>query len=449
MSKRPKSLAALPVMAWWIVAASVASAAKPAALPVFPGAEGFGVATRAGRGGKVLRVATLDAAGAGSLRAALEAKGPRVVVFDVGGVIDLGKKRLAIRDPFVTGAGQTAPRPGIPIVGSGISVRTHDVLIRHLSVRPCDRGGKGSQPDAISIGDGKGAKVYNVVVDHCSLTWAVDENASVSGPAGTVHDVTYSNCIISEGLSHSTHPKGEHSKGTLVIDGCKRVAILRNLYAHNFRRNPYVKADTSTVVANNLIYNPGQLAIMISCFSGKRPVASIVANVLIAGPSSPPGLGLIGTMGRSPLVYRKGNVARDARGGARAILSGGKTRAVRKWRARVRVAKTPPIWPGTLTVLPAAEVVDRVLAGAGARPADRDPIDARIVQTVRRGTGKIIDSPKDVGGTPRRRATRRKLKLPADPNGDADGDGYTNLERWLHDLAAALERAPAARRKTR
>jgi hypothetical protein len=176
---------------------------------------GFGADTPAGRGGRVLRVTTLNASGPGSLREALETKGPRIVVFEVGGVVDLQGGNLTVTEPFLTVAGQTAPPPGITVVRGGLRIMTHDVLMQHIRVRPGDAGRpkrSGWEPEVTT----SGAQAYNIVIDHCSLSWAVDENLSVSGPrhdgpAGTSRRITLSNNIIAEGLRDSSHAKGPHS----------------------------------------------------------------------------------------------------------------------------------------------------------------------------------------------------------------------------------------------
>lgn len=133
-------------------------------------------------------------------------------------------------------------------------------------VRPGDAGEpkkSGWEPDAISV---SGGNAYNILIDHCSATWAVDENISSSGlrlegHENTPHRVTISNCLIAEALNNSTHRKGEHSKGTLIHDNCCNITVIRNLYAHNKRRNPYYKTAATGVIVNNLIYNPGNQAI--------------------------------------------------------------------------------------------------------------------------------------------------------------------------------------------
>ncbi|MDP6039696.1 MAG: hypothetical protein QGG64_14190, partial [Candidatus Latescibacteria bacterium] len=213
----------------------------------------FGMNTSGGRGGRIIRVTTLAVSGAGSLNEALSASGPRIVVFEVGGVIDLAKQRLTIRDPFVTVAGQTAPSPGITIVRGGLSIQTHDVIVQHIRVRPGDAGepkGSGWEPDGIGT---SGGDAYNIVIDHCSISWAVDENLSASGsntegPDATSHRITFRNCIIAEGLDDASHSKGRHSKGSLIHDFCREIAIIGNLYAHNVQRNPYFKAFTTGVI---------------------------------------------------------------------------------------------------------------------------------------------------------------------------------------------------------
>lgn len=140
----------------------------------FPGAVGWAAATPGGRGGEILRVTTLEGDGPGSLRAALDRKGPRIIVFEVGGVIDLDRATMRIEQPYVTIAGQTAPSPGVTIIRGGLDVATHDVVVQHIRIRPGEAGAaKGSDwgEDAIST-----ASAYNLIVDHCSLTWATDEN---------------------------------------------------------------------------------------------------------------------------------------------------------------------------------------------------------------------------------------------------------------------------------
>jgi len=394
----------------------------------FSGAAGFGVETRGGRGGTVIKVTTLNADGPGSLREALSAKGPRIVVFEVGGVIDLGRKGLGIREPFLTVAGETAPPPGITIIRGGISVTTHDVVIRHMRVRPGDAGRpkrSGWEPDGLST---SGGQAYNVVVDHCSFTWAVDENLSASGPRtegpdATSHRITFSNCIIAEGLDDSSHSKGRHSKGTLIHDCCTDIAVIGNLYAHNANRNPFFKANTTGVVVNNVIYNPGRRAIQMTYSDREWKGATLrprngrisaVGNVMIAGADTRGGLALVTYKGDA---YMEDNIALDREGNPAPLHS-----------KSIKLLQAKPSWPDGLRALPAHDVVEHVATNVGARPADRDEIDERIVRQFRESKGRIIDSQEQVGGYPKHEPTRRPLRV---PRGDVDG--------WLAAHAARVE----------
>jgi hypothetical protein len=393
---------------------------------VFPGAVGFGTDTPAGKGGRVLKVTSLNASGPGSLVDALRAKGPRIIVFEVGGVIDLAGRSITISEPFLTVAGQTAPSPGITIIRGGMSITAHDVLIRHIRVRPGDAGRakrSGWSPDGIAT-----SAACNVVIDHCSISWSVDENLSASGPRHegpdkTSHDITFSNCIIAECLSDSSHEKGRHSKGSLIHDYCTDIAVIGNLYAHNVSRNPYFKAFATGVVVNNVIYNPGSRAIQLDWpasewrdtgITPQDPRISVVGNVMIHGAD---------TRGDLALVCRKGdawlrdNLAIKRDGSPAELTSGEITRLQER-----------PSWPEGLRALPAGRVIDYVTANAGARPKDRDDVDRRIIRDFRRRKGQIIDSQAEVGGYPNPRPIHRKLNAP-----------NQNVDQWLARFAAEVE----------
>ncbi len=382
--------------------------------------------TAGGAGGQVVRVTTLAASGPGSLAAALRVSGPRIVVFEVGGVIDMAQQTLVIAEPFVTVAGQTAPSPGITIIRGSIMVTTHDVILQHIRVRPGDAGmprRSGWEPDGIST-----ASAYNVVIDHCSITWAVDENLSASGPrhegrAGTSQNITFSHCIIAEALDQASHQKGAHSKGSLIHDHCTNIAVVANLYAHNDDRNPYFKADATGVIANNLIYNPGRRAITVNYvrqeYQGQPDApqharVSVVGNVLMHGPDTRRRLRLV--TGRGD-VYLEDNIAQNTAGQSLKLTTWG-----------IRVLEEKPIWIEGFALLTAEQVFDYVLQNAGARPRDRDAVDARIIQSVREKRGHIIDSQAEVGGYPNPRPTERSLHL---PEGDVDA--------WLKDFSERVE----------
>ena len=308
------------------------------------------------------------------------------------------------------------------------------MLVQHLRVRGSDEpnGQSGDARDAFGvIGNPAGTlDVYNAVIDHCSMSWAIDENASTWYDG--VRDVTFRHCIVSEGLSHSLHPKGEHSKGLLIGDHSRRVAAIGNLFAHNTERNPLIKGDVSALVANNFIYNPKRHAIHFSDPENSGiSMASIVGNVLIRGIDTLPDLGLNNLLlsaKQGTTVYARDNAIRVDGVLAPAMPLGD--------------ANAIPVTLSPLTLQATGTVVDWVLQHAGARPADRDSVDLRVVKDVVDGTGRIIDSPGEVGGLPSVSPVVRALTLPANPGADDDLDGYTNLEEWLHAFSEQLGTAP-------
>lgn len=392
-------------------------------LAVFPGAFGFGTTTPAGRGGKIVRVNNLNNAGPGSLRAALAIPGPKFVVFEIGGIITLTSD-LKISTPFLTLAGQTAPSPGITLIGAGIRVLSHDILIQHLRLRVGDNG-SGPSPmnrDALQI---LGKNSFNILIDHVSLSWAIDENLSLWGGS---HDVTISNCIVSFALHRSLHPKGAHSTGLLIGDGSKRVAVIRNVLAHNNSRNPRIKGDTSALIVNNLIYN-GRGYLTIGSRAGPALVSAI-GNVFIAGvdtPASTFAINLAGGAARGTKVYVRDNYYRGR------IVS-----MLNKYLASYQ----PPIWCENLPVMNHNKVPSFLLAGSGARPVERDALDRIFEGALTAPAHKVIDRPQfslensDVG------PSHRPFIEPHFSHADDDGDGYTNIEELLHRMAFELERIP-------
>ena len=393
-------------------------AAAPAWSQAFPGAAGWAAQTPGGRGGAIVRVTNLEARGPGSLRAALERRGPRIVVFEVGGVIDMGLSTVTIDEPFLTIAGQTAPSPGITLIRGGIDVRTHDVVIRHIRIRPGAAGQarrSGWEVDGLST-----VGAHDVIVDHCSITWALDENLSASGPRftgatpeewrrGTSRNITFSYNLLAEGLADSSHPKGEHSKGSLIHDNVTGVLIYRNVYAHNFERSPMLKGGAQAAVVNNLIFNPGAQAIHYNLMDlewGDRPhqlgELSAVGNVLRGGLSTRDDIAFLTIGGVGDLRYHgRDNIAVDRQGRPLPMIGRYTTSA-----ARIVAAPRPIVWPAGLDVLPAIQVETHVLRHAGARPWDRDPHDIRVIFDVAEGRGEVIDDESEVGGYPRVEPTR-------------------------------------------
>ncbi len=396
-----------------------AAQAAPAQELAFPGALGWAARTPGGRGGAILRVTTLAGDGPGSFRAAVAASGPRIVVFEVGGVIDLGGRTLRITEPFLTIAGQTAPSPGITFIRGGLDIATHDVVVQHIRVRA---GGAGFAPMSGNDFDSIAAiGAARVIVDHCSLTWGTDENLSASGPRfagetpedwrrGASHAITFSNNILAESLAHSTHAKGEHSKGSLIHDNASEILIVGNLYAHNYERNPLFKGGVSGVIVNNLIYNPGPRALhynlMAQEWGDRAPVTGrmvAIGNVLRGGVDTPREMAFLMLGGDGDLEFHgRDNIAVD-RIGAPIALFGRYTTGP----ARIIERPRPMLWPEGLVAAPALSVERSVLRQAGARPWDRDAHDVRIIADVAEGRGRIIDSEAQVGGYPQQAETRR------------------------------------------
>lgn len=378
----------------------------------FPGAVGPAAQTPGGRGGQIVRVTSLASDGPGSLKAALETKGPRIVVFEVGGVIDLRRSVLDITEPYLTIAGQTAPSPGITIIRGGIDLKTHDVIIRHLRVRTgADDQPKrsGWEADAFST-----VAAHDVVIDHNSFTWAIDENMSASGPrftgstvaewrAGTSHNITFSNNLAAEGLADASHPKGEHSKGSLVHDNTSGIVFYRNVWAHNVERHPLVKGGAQVLMVNNLIYNPGHRAVHYNLMAlewGDHPYVTgeitAVGNVLRGGNDTDEGLSFLMLGGDGDLnYYGRDNRAVDRHGNTLPMFGRyGET------KARLIEARTPLAPLAGIDVLPSGAVETSVLASAGARPWDRDADDIRVLFFVAEGRGDIIDDEKEVSAYP-------------------------------------------------
>lgn len=420
-------------------------------LPVFPGAEGFGTRTPAGRGGKVIEVTTLADDGPGSLREALNDPQRRIVVFRIGGTIELASP-LFINHPYVTVAGQTAPGGGICLKNCGLVITTNDVLVRHLRIRPGNEGGQEPDDnDAVTIlgQHGKVSGAHNVVLDHISASWSEDEAVSTwFGP----HDVTICWSIVSEALNRSRHRKGTHSAGLLVGGGSEHVTVHHCLLAHNSFRNPLVSRGGTHDFVNNVVYDWGDLPGEIFD-EHSNTFVNFVGNYYRPGPSSrkAPYDITINSSG-VPSIYAEGNLgSKRPRGDMDewAIMtekfSG--AAAPEKYRARERYP-TPEV-----TTWSADEAWDRVPSAAGATQPRRDAVDRRIVDEVRSGKGRIIDTPQEVGGHPNLERGDPPVDTdhdgmpdpweleheldphnPADGNADRDDDGYTNVEEYLNSL---------------
>lgn len=355
-------------------------------------------------GARILRVTTLGNEGPGSLRAALTAQGPRVVVFEVGGVIDL-TSRIEVTSPGLTVAGQTAPDPGIVVRGAGLVVRTSDVRLEHLGIYPGPaRGGMDPRSiDALALISRATSRqeVRRVVLRNLTLAHATDENLSFAGDA--IGAIRLESSLVAKGLQEAGHPRVQHSMGLLIYQDIENLSVVGNIFANNDRRNPVVPAGVHGVIANNLVFGHGRNSIHVQRGStGLDLRAAIFGNVVQPNMATTCGLHTI----QVPL-----QVFQDAPG-ARLFLDDNllDTRFVTSPECsipaplpaavRERLAPLPPASDPEWPRLPAAELRGFVLRHAGSRPAARNAMDALILRGITEGIGRIINTPEDDGGWP-------------------------------------------------
>lgn len=369
----------------------LASGAAPAPPLAFEGAEGAGRYAAGGRGGKVLRVTSTADSGPGTLRAAIETEGPRIIRFDVAGTIRLNTP-LIIRFGRITIEGQSAPAGGIALADHGLVIRADDVVVRHIRSRPGNRSG--AQGDAVSVESGS-----RIILDHVSASWSVDETLSASAryERGGIYDLTVQWSIISESLRHAGHAKGAHGYGSLVRGGRgARFSFHHNLWAHHGERMPrpgnYAPASIDPVgplieFRSNVFYNWGGNASGYNADRDSRAIYAFVDNCYVTGPDS-----------RGAFIFREENPL------AQSWFAGNSLDGVipRDQRSLVKGIWNPlPAPPDVAPVRPdpAPGGCNAVLDRAGAS-APRDAVDARIVASVRTRSGRIIDNPDEVGGWP-------------------------------------------------
>lgn len=434
------SLALAPAMA-----VQAASAPKLA----FPGAEGAGRFSSGGRGGRVIAVTTLDDSGPGSLRAAVEASGPRIIVFRLSGTIAL-KSELVIRNGQVTIAGQSAPGDGITLRDHMLHVAADDVVIRYIRSRLGSTSN--SQEDAITVSYG-----HRVILDHVSASWSIDESLSTSADFSKadqgIWDVTVQWSIIADSLAHSVHVKGDHGYGSLIrgAHGSK-ISYHHNLWANHLDRMPrpgnYTLPDKDKVgpqmdFRSNVFYNWGKDRSGYNYDVSTAIGYNFVDNSYVAGSDS------------------KGNIAFEERNQlAHAYYLGNSMNGtipanqhdLVKGNIPAGYWLDQPIDVGPVARDPAGRAYDRVLANAGASRV-RDAVDRRIIDGVRTRTGRIINTERDDGGWP----ALKSLPAPRDSDGDGmpdawerahglnprrddsagdrKGDGWTNIENYLNGLA--------------
>ncbi len=355
-----------------------------AQIPAFPGAEGWGALSQGGRGGVVLMVTNLNDSGPGSFRDAVSAVGARTVIFQTGGVIEL-LTEIQITDPYIYIAGQTAPGDGIVLKNFGLAVFTHDVTIRGLRIRLGDDlpALSPDNHDCIAVQPSS----YNVIADHCSFSWGIDENVSVLG-AGT-HKVTFQWCIISEGLYANIHPKGFHSMGVLVGYDAEKVTLHHNLFAHNGGRNPLFLRQTDHEFINNFVYD--------WLYKAELLREDTLFKIDFAGnyykpfsnnpyPELPIGIDFDSTSANGSQLYMTDNFYSagmpfitpqqlSQMGGNATLFSSSSLLSS----------------PGTVTIQNPFEARNNVMSWAGALHPQRDATDLRILQTVSDSIGGMLD----------------------------------------------------------
>lgn len=410
------------------------------ALPAFPGAEGFGSTTKGGRGGKVIHVTNLNNSGPGSFRAAVEASGPRIIVFDVAGYIDIAQgQEIVIDEPYVTIAGQTAPGDGITFRGESIGIKTHDVILRGVRIR----AGLGAS-DVLHVlprNITNAREVYNVIIDHCSLSWSPDENFGVWYDA---HDITLQRNIISEGLGGTTQtPQGkgalfgsEDAPGGLPSN----ISFHHNLMAHNADRSIRTKPYVEVEMINNLIYGWNYYATRAGA------AMNIIGNHYIKSPATGGGEPVRVSEAGSNTIYVLNNI-----GPGRPTNTGAEWDIGRASESSAQ-ASSPTFPLSNVTIDKVEDVYDNILADVGVTAPAQDDVDIRIINDVIKRTGTWdINNPNEVGGYPTLDAgtnpkdtdndgmpdsweTARGLNpsSASDANGDDDGDGYTNIEEYIN-----------------
>lgn len=471
-----------------------------AKIPAFPGAEGGGAYTMGGRGGKVFVVKTLADSGPGSFREACEQGGARTVVFNVAGIIKLTTP-IIIRAPYITIAGQSAPGDGVCIAGESVWINTHDVVVTYMRFR---RGAT----EVTRRDDGLGGNpVGNIMIDHVSASWGLDENMSIyrhvykkegekDAKLATVN-VTIQNSIFSEGLDTYNHAFGS------TIGG-RNSTFMRNLWANNIARNPSIGMDKEFNFVNNVIFNWWNRSVD---GGDNTSLLNIINNYYKPGPITPKDKPIAyrilkpesGRSKEAKSLYGKAYVAGNVVEGYDAVTKNNWDGGVQiedgsgagSREAEIRVDKPFPM--ATVATTSAQEAYKYVLQNAGATLPKRDAVDARIVREVT--TGKIeytdapdavvktpwikrrlpedsykmgiITDPKQVGGYPEYKGTpytdsdndgmpddwekahNLNPKDASDAVKDTDGDGYTNIEAYLFKISTKTAAKTTANKMAR
>lgn len=456
---------------------SYAYAGTDAKILAFEGAEGGGRYATGGRNYDVYVVTTLEdyAAGEtpieGSLRYGVEqvaaANGGTIIVFNVGGTIEL-KQTLTFRDrKNITVAGQTAPGDGITLAGWDTNIsNSENLIIRYLRFRPgaANVHTGGDSMDALWGRDNK-----TFIIDHCSFSWNTDETLSTyRGQDGTVQW-----CIVSESLTVSGHSKGRHGYGGIF--GGDNVVFQNNLIANHTSRNPRIGGgsmgdptkdggSTATVqLSNNVLYNWGYN----TCYGGGYAYTNFIKNFLKAGVGTRDQVAKqvidMGEYTKPGGFYVDGNyLVGDDTISANNKL-GSKMSGATEGANKTEVVSTPYTAEGfgSVSVVSAQDCYDTVLNQAGATYPYRDAIDARVVAETKTDTGRYVNTEDEVGGYPAKDSSRAadfdtdmdgipdawETAHGLNPNNDTDSKkintatGYAYVEEYFNGLVETVEKA--------
>ena len=480
---------------------------RQAKIPAFPGAEGGGMYTFGGRGGKVLTVTNLNDDGPGSFRWACEQGGARIVVFNVSGNIVL-KTPIIVRAPYITIAGQTAPGEGVQISGESFQVDTHDVIVRHMRFR---RGNTHVWYREDSFG---GNPVGNIMIDHCSCEWGLDENISFYRHMFDLHDgkpkrkVPTVNVTIQNTISAKALDTWNHAFGSTI--GGENSSFMRNLWADNTGRNPSIGWGGVFNFVNNIVYN----WVHRTADGGEySTMSNFINNYYKPGPltpkNTPIGYRIVKSESRSNKLFDYPQYGRIYATGN--IVEGNERVTKNNWDGGIQIAdkdlpngipddvkalmhSNEPFAMPHMTIIPSEQTFDKVLSNVGATMPCRDIVDQRIVEEVRTGQAYyvkklpkknpygdmwglsdkskneegffkyrrldkdsykhgIITSIEQMGGFPKYKkytawkdsdgdgmpdeweiANGLNPNDPSDANLDCNGDGYTNIEKYINGI---------------
>ena len=422
----------------------------------FPNAEGFGKNATGGRGGNVYTVTNLNDEGSGSFREACEASGPRTIVFAVSGIINL-ESDIVINNDNLTIAGQTAPGDGICIKGAGFIVRASDVIVRYLRFRLGDNGYKdengnvvgsnSSDSDTVGVYGSSGGTT-DVIFDHCSLSWSIDEIVGIYGNPSSatngVNNITFQYCIFSEALSASHHDEGSHSMAFLMNQNSNNITIYKNLFANSRERHIRSGGGCSFEMINNVVYN-----FRYTCVVSAESEFSMINNHYKEG-NEPISSSYIADYtsqtGFDPELTRAYIIGNTSDAGLNQIDPA----------FNPYIESTPPL-NSNITPENNASSIEDVLQNSGATLPVRDVVDTRVVNTYSSNSGDIIDTQEEVGSYPIYNSTAASLDTDSDGMPDfweiengldindpsdrniVQPDGYTNLEYYINGISFAYQ----------